>query len=258
MKSVIKTPTQIKNITESCKYLTELLYTLKDETKAGISLIELEEFADQWIKKRNLKGAFKGFEWFPANLCLSVNDCVVHGIPDDTILKNGDLLKIDAGLIYEKGVSDSAISVIVGDASANPLGADLIRATKASLDRGVATIKTGGFAYDYSKTVHNTIINEGFRVLKTLSGHGVGNDVHEMPLFLNYPAATMKKIQWTPGMIVALEPITAVESDDVVYHDINDWNLYCRKGDLGAQWEYTVLITENGPEILAGVTEDWY
>lgn len=172
-------------------------------------------------------------------------------------MKNGDLLKIDAGLIYEKGVSDSAISVIVGDASANPLGADLIRATKASLDRGVATIKTGGFAYDYSKTVHNTIINEGFRVLKTLSGHGVGNDVHEMPLFLNYPAATMKKIQWTPGMVVALEPITAVESDDVVYHE-SDWNLYCRKGDLGAQWEYTVLITENGPEILAGVTEDWY
>lgn len=83
------------------------------------------------------------------------------------------MLKIDAGLIYEKGVSDSAISVIVGDASANPLGADLIRATKASLDRGVATIKTGGFAYDYGKAVLNTITNDGFRVLKTLSGHGV-------------------------------------------------------------------------------------
>lgn len=258
MKNLIKTPVQIQNIKDSSKYLTELLYTLKDQTRAGVSLLELEAFADERITKRNLKGAFKGFEGFPANLCLSVNDCVVHGIPDETILKNWDLLKIDAGIIYNKAVSDSAISLIVGDASANPLGADLIRATKESLDRGVATIKTGGFAYDYAKAVHTHIMNEGFRVLKTLSGHSVGNEVHEMPLFLNYPAAAMKKIEWKPGMVVALEPITAVESDDVVYRDVNDWNLYCRKGDLGAQWEYTVLITENGPEILAGVTEDWY
>lgn len=78
-----------------------------------------------------------------------------------------------------------------------------------------------------------------------------------MPYFMNHPTAAMKKIQWKPGMVVALEPITAVESDDVVYHE-SDWNLYCKRGDLGAQWEYTVLITENGPEILAGIQEDWY
>ncbi len=258
MKNLIKTPEQIRNIADSCAYLTEMLLYLRGRTKAGMSLIEVEELAQAWLDKRNLKGAFKGYEGFPANLCLSVNDCVVHGIPDDTLLKNGDLLKIDAGIIYKKGVSDSAISMIIGDESLNPLGAELIKVTKESLDRGVAAIETGGFAYDYAKAVYNHVKNNGFEILKTLSGHGVGNEVHELPHFHNYPNAQMKKIQWKPGMVVALEPITAVKSDDVVYRDLNDRNLYCRKGDLGAQWEYTVLITENGPKVLAGVTEDWY
>ena len=102
MKNYIKTPEQIRNITDSCAYLTEMLLYLKDQTKAGMTLLEVENLSQAWLDKRNLKGAFKGYEGFPANLCLSVNDCVVHGIPDETILKNGDLLKIDAGIIYKK------------------------------------------------------------------------------------------------------------------------------------------------------------
>lgn len=258
MKNHIKTPEQIRNITDSCAYLTEMLLYLRDQTKAGMTLLEVENLSQTWLDKRNLKGAFKGYEGFPANLCLSVNDCVVHGIPDETILKNGDLLKIDAGIIYKKGVSDSAISLIIGDESLNPLGAELIKVTKTSLDLGVEEIEVGKSAFFTAKAIYNHVKNNGFEIIKTLSGHGVGNDVHELPHFHNYPHAQMKKIIWEPGMVVALEPITAVQSDDVVYRDVNDWNLYCRKGDLGAQWEYTVLITENGPKILAGVTEDRY
>ena len=257
MKNLIKTPQQIQNISDSCAYLTELLHYLKEHTKAGMSLIEVEELAQAWLDKRNLKGAFKGYEGFPANLCLSVNDCVVHGIPDETLLKNWDLLKIDTGVLYKKGISDACISMIIGDAGLNPLGAELIKITKQALDRWVASIETWGFAYDYSKTVYNHVKNNGFEIIKTLTGHGVGNEVHELPHFYNYPNAKMKKIEWIPWMIIALEPITAIKSDDVVYHE-SDRNLYCRKGDLGVQWEYTVLITENGPKVLAGVTEDWY
>lgn len=219
-----------------------------------MTLLEVEELSQNRLDKRDLKGAFKGYEGFPANLCLSVNDCVVHGIPDETVLKNGDLLKIDTGVLYKKGISDACISMIIGDESLNPLWAELIKITKEALDRGVATIEAWGFAYDYSKAVYNHVTNNGFQIIKTLTGHGVGNEVHELPHFYNYPNAKMKKIQWQPGMIIALEPITAIQSDDVVYHE-SDWNLYCRKGDLGAQWEYTVLITENGPKVLAGVTE---
>lgn len=255
MKNLIKTPEQIRNITDSCAYLTEMLHMLREKTKAGMTLLEVEEISQQRLDKRELKWAFKGYEGFPANLCLSVNDCVVHGIPDETVLKNGDLLKIDAGIIYKKGVSDSAISFIIGDDSLNPLGAELIKVTKEALDLGVETIEVGKSAFFYWKAVYNHVRNNGFEVIKTLSGHGVGNDVHEMPHIHNYPTAQLKKIERKTWMVIALEPITAVESDDVVYRDINDRNLYCRRGDLGAQWEYTVLITDNGPKILAGVLE---
>lgn len=121
MKNLIKTPEQIRNITDSCAYLTEMLIYLREHTKAGMSLLEVEELSQNWLDKRDLKGAFKGYEGFPANLCLSVNDCVVHGIPDETVLKNGDLLKIDTGVLYKKGISDACISMIIGDESLNPL-----------------------------------------------------------------------------------------------------------------------------------------
>lgn len=253
----IKTPEQIQNITDSCKYLTEMLYYLREHTKAGMKLIEVEQLSQEWLDQRNLKGAFKNYDGFPANLCLSVNDCVVHGIPDDTILANWDLLKIDAGIIYKKGYSDAAISMIIWDEGLNPLGADLIRATKEALDLGVDAIEVGKEAYWISKAIYNHIRNSWFSIIKTLCGHGVWNAVHEKPLFYNYPNAEMKKIVLQPGMVIAIEPITAIASDDVVFSDLNDWNLYCKKGDLWAQWEYTILITENWPKILAGITEDF-
>jgi len=108
---IIKNRQQIENIRISGKHLTELLYLLSTKAKAGISLIELEFVAEHYIKTNNLKGAFKGYQGYPANLCLSVNDCVVHGIPDGYILKNGDLLKIDCGITYKGGISDAAITI---------------------------------------------------------------------------------------------------------------------------------------------------
>lgn len=253
----IKTKEQIQNITDSCSYLTEMLYYLREHTKAWMTLLEVENLSQDWLDKRNLKWAFKNYDWFPANLCLSVNDCVVHGIPDDTILVNGDLLKIDAWVIYKKGFSDAAISMIIWDEALNPLGADLIRATKESLDLGIDAIETWKEAYWISKAIYNHIKNSGFEVIKTLCWHWVGNAVHEMPLFYNYPNADMKKIILQPWMVIAIEPITAVVSTDVVFWELNDWNLYCKKWDLWAQWEYTVLITENWPKILAWITDDF-
>ncbi len=198
MNERIKSPKSIANIRESGKYLTELLHFLQNSTKAGMDLISIEALAEDRINKRHLKGAFKEYNGFPANLCLSVNDCVVHGIPDRTILKNGDLLKIDAGLIYQGGFSDAAISLIVGNESHNPAGQALIESTKASLDRGVESIKTGGTAYEFAKAVYDQVKGDGFEIIRTLSGHGVGNAVHEEPHIHNYPHAPMKKIKWLP------------------------------------------------------------
>jgi methionyl aminopeptidase len=145
-----------------------------------------------------LKGAFKHYGGFPANLCLSVNDCVVHGEPSEYILKNGDLLKIDAGLIYEKGYSDSAISVVLGGELANPLAYDLVSVNKEALERGIETIVPHQAMFPFGATVAGIVEKAGYKVLKHLTGHGVGVDVHERPYVFNYGHHDMKKQLYQP------------------------------------------------------------
>lgn len=259
MKNIIKTPKQISHIKDSGKYLTELLYKLYHASKAGITLIELEFIAEDYIKKNNIKWAFKNYQWFPANLCLSVNDCVVHGIPDDYILKNGDLLKIDCGIIYNWGITDSAISIVIGGELANPLGHELVVATKKALDGGLEYIKPKQPLINYSRHIYSSVTNSGFSVIEKLTWHGVGNKVHEDPHIYNIPHPSMKNTFLETGMVIALEPITAISSKDFKLGVSNDWNLYCKQDDLWAQWEYTVLVTDNGYEVLSGITEDlWF
>lgn len=255
----IKTPQQISNIRESGKYLTELLYKLYHATEVGRPLIELEFIAEDYIKKNNLKGSFKNYQGFPANLCLSVNNCVVHGIPDDYILKNGDLLKIDCGITYKWWITDSAISVVVGWELANPLAHDLIVATKNALDWWLQYIVPKKPLINYSRHIYTSVTNAGFSVLEKLTGHGVGNKVHEDPHVYNVPHPSMKNTFLETWMVLALEPITAITSKDFNPKPWNNWNLYCKDGDLGAQWEYTILVTDNWYEILSGITENlWF
>ncbi|MFA6255801.1 MAG: type I methionyl aminopeptidase [Candidatus Absconditabacterales bacterium] len=253
---IIKNAKQIENIKISGKHLTTLLRLLYTKAKAGISLIELEFIAEHYIKTNNIKGAFKGYQGYPANLCLSVNDCVVHGIPNEYVLKNGDLLKIDCGITYNGGITDSAITIPIGGEAANPLGYQLAKATKKGLDESIKHIGPGKAIYEYSHRVHQIITAAGFSILGKLTGHGVGNKVHEKPHIYNTPNSEMKNILLQPGMVLAFEPITAVTSTDFGTKPGNNWNLYCKKGDLGAQREYTILITKDGYEILSGITED--
>ena len=255
---IIKTKQQIENIRISGKHLTALLYLLHTKAKAGISLIELEFVAEHYIKTNNLKWAFKWYQWFPANLCLSVNDCVVHGIPDQYVLKNWDLLKIDCGITYKWWITDSAITIPIWGEAANPLGYDLAKATKKSLDEAIKYIWPGKAIYEYSQHVYQIITSAWFSVLGKLTWHGVGNKVHEGPHIYNIPNPEMKKIFFQPGMVLAFEPITAVSSTDFVNRPGNDRNLYCKGRDLWAQREYTILITEKWYEILSWITEDLF
>lgn len=254
----IKNTKQINNIRESGKHLTALLHILYTKAKAGISLIELEFVAEHYIKTNKLKWAFKWYEWFPANLCLSVNDCVVHGIPDEYILKNGDLLKIDCWITYNGWITDSAITIPIWGEAANPLWYELAKVTKKSLDEAIKYIWPGKAIYEYSHHVHQIITHGWFSVLWKLTWHGVGNKVHEAPHIYNTPNPEMKKIFFKPGMVLAFEPITAVNSSDFVHRPGNDWNLYCKGKDLWAQREYTILITETWYEILSWITEDLF
>ncbi len=249
----LKTWQQLANIKESGKYLTELLQKIMDSSKEWMLLIELEFIAEDFIKKNNLKWAFKNYQWFPANLCLSVNDCVVHWIPDDYELKNWDLLKIDCGINYKWWITDSAVSVVIWGNDKNQLAADLVIATKKALDLGLECMIPGKALIDYARTVHSSIVNDGFSIIEKLTGHWVGNKVHEAPHIFNFPHPSLKNVFLKPWMVLALEPITAITSKDFIAKPGNDWNLYCENWDLWAQWEYTVLITDKWYEILSGI-----
>lgn len=256
---IIKTQHQIAAIRESGKYLNELLLKLSTVAQPGVSLIELEFVAEDYIKKHHVKWAFKNYNGFPANLCLSVNDCVVHGIPNAYVLKSGDLLKIDSWIIYQWGITDSAISLVMGGEFANPLAYDLVKATKLGLDIAIQEIWPNKPLVNYSHSIANYIHNAWFSIIEKLTGHGVGVQVHEDPHIYNFPHPSMKKTFFKPGMVVAIEPITAVTSTDFMMKKGNDWDLFCKNGDLGAHWEYTILITNNGYEILSGITENlWF
>ena len=142
-----KTPEQISNIREAGKYLNTLLHELYTISKPGVSLLALEDHAQKFMDKNNIKGAFKGYEGFPANLCTSVNSCVVHWIPNNYKLKDWDLLKVDCGIIYKGGISDSAFSIVIGWDDKNPKAAALIDATKWALDQWLQYIKPGKKIY---------------------------------------------------------------------------------------------------------------
>lgn len=251
--SLIKSAYHIANIRESGKYLTELLGIVQHAVAPGVSLMELEHLADKYIRTHKLQWAFKGYDGFPANLCLSVNDCVVHGIPDEYILQTGDFLKIDCGIIYQKGISDAAISVVVWGELANPQAYALAQATKLALDKWVDYIVPGASLNMYGQAVWDEVRAHGFTVLKNLTGHGVGTTVHEKPYIYNYPNTKSKRQRFESGMVVALEPITALTSETSIDKEDIPWNLYTADGDIGAHWEYTVVVSDNGPEILAGI-----
>lgn len=253
-KVTIKTPEQIQLIREAGKYHNELLELLGKSAKAWVTLLELEEIASQFLKKNNLKWSFKGYNGYPANLCLSVNDCVVHGIPDRYVLKNGDLLKIDLWVTYKWYMTDAAISVVVGGEHTHQEAAGLVEATKDGLDECIRFLWPWRAVYDRSYAIAHYVTQKWFSVIKPLTGHGTGKYVHEGPTIYNFPHPESKKTILQKNMVIAVEPITAITSEDYVERpSINSWNLYTEHGDPGCQWEYTMLITDNGYEILAWI-----
>lgn len=255
-KIIYKTKEQLDNLRESWKYLTEMLHLLYENVQPGVSLIELEQISQKYIDDRNLKWAFKWYMWFPANLCLSVNECVVHGIPNEYILKEWDLLKVDAWITYKKAISDAAFSKIVWWEKYNELWAQLIRTTKKALENGIWTLVIGQSFYNLWKTIYNTMKKDWFEVIRDLCGHWVWVKVHEAPYIYNYPNKDLKHFILKKWLAFAIEPITSIKSTRFVEKEPGGWDLLCEKWDLWAQWEYTCMVSENWLEIVAGIQED--
>jgi methionyl aminopeptidase len=212
----------------------------------GITTRELDKIAESKCRELGGKPAFKGLYGFPASLCASPNEQVVHGIPNDTPLKEGDILSYDFGVNYEGFHGDSAVTVPIGQVSEEV--EKLLQVTEASLFAGIEKFSEGNRLFDISNAVQKVVENAGFSVVKSFVGHGIGRNLHEEPQVPNYGPAG-KGIPLQKGMALAIEPMVNIGVEDVEVLD-DKWTVVTKDGKWSAHFEHTVFLTDKGPEIL--------
>jgi methionyl aminopeptidase len=255
MSVIVKTQEQIDLIRESCHRLATVLHKVKEMVAPGVSTYELDQYAQKLIREYGDTPAFLNYrpegarKPFPASLCVSINDEVVHGIPrKDRILKEGDIISIDLGLNHKGFFSDMAMTVPVGavDDAAMKLLAVCEEALHVGIDACRAGNKTGDVGYAIEKFVHTQKTKYG--IVEILSGHGVGVAIHEDPYVPNF-GEKGTGVKLVPGMILAIEPMLNMGTKNV-FIDKDDWTFKTNDGKRSAHFEHTVLITEEGPEVL--------
>jgi methionyl aminopeptidase len=230
--------------------VAEILAILSDLVKPGVTTFELESIASAEAGKRKAKAAFKGYHNYPSSLCCSPNEQVVHGMPTKDPLKNGDILSLDFGILYDDYYGDAAVTIPVGDVST--AAHDLIQATEESLQHGIAHAVCGGRLGDISYAVQSHVEERGFSVVRDFVGHGIGRSLHEDPQIPNYGRPN-SGVKLKAGMVLAIEPMINQKSFDVKVLD-DGWSVVTCDGGLSAHFEHTVAITHNGPEILTCIS----
>jgi methionyl aminopeptidase len=249
---MIKTKDEIEKMRQGGKILGQVLKQLAKEVKPGTSTKALNTQAEELIKQAGARPAFKGYSMsglkpFPCALCTSINEEVVHGLAvPEKILKEGDIVGLDLGLIYQNMYLDSAITVPVGKISKE--AKQLISMTKKALELGIKQVKLGNTTGDIGFVVQEYVEKKGLSVIRELVGHGVGKSVHEPPQIPNYGSkGTGEALK--PGMTIAIEPMVAL-GDWRLKFSANDWPVNTKDGSLSAHFEHTVLVTDKGHEIL--------
>lgn len=248
MAIIIKTEEQIKLIRESCRRLSIVHQELAEMIRPGISTREIDIKGDTLIRKLGGIPNFLHYNGFPASICVSVNDEVVHGIPNKRrILQEGDIVSLDAGVIWNGYHSDAARTHGVGQIS--PEAAKLIEVTRQSFFEGIKYAKPGNHLNDISSAVQKYAESFGYGVVRDLVGHGIGTKLHEEPEVPNF-SQKRKGIRLEPGMTLAVEPMITAGRYDVVWMD-DDWTVVTDDGSVAAHYENTILITSGEPEILS-------
>lgn len=243
----IKSAKEIGLMRESCKILAKVYEELGKAVKAGVSTKDIDVIGDKLIRSYGCVPNFLHYNGYPASICVSVNDEVVHGIPDHRhILKDGDIVSLDAGLIYKGYHSDAARTYAVGAIS--PEAEQLIEVTKQSFFVGIKEAKAGNHLYDISAAIDAYVTQFGYGIVRDLVGHGIGTSLHEDPQIPNF-AQRRKGIKLQAGMTLAIEPMVNIGRGDVEWLD-DDWTVVTEDGSLSAHYENTILVTEGEPEIL--------
>lgn len=235
----------------SGRMLAEVLQHLKKEIKVGMSTKDLSDMAADYLKELGGKPAFLGYYGFPDVLCVSVNDEVVHGIPNkNKFIQNGDKVSMDFGVVIEGMVTDGAISVVVGTTKNKKLE-HLLLTTEDSLIAGIETLKDGIHVGDISAAVEAVLKQHHYGIVRDLVGHGVGHFLHEEPNIPNYVTNDMG-MELVEGMTIAIEPMATL-GGHAVFTDKDGWTIRTRDGSMAAHFEHTILITKNGYEILTKI-----
>ena len=242
----IKNKKQIEGIRASCQMLSALYDALKPLVQPGATPKDLDRFAYDFMVKNGGKPAFLGYEGYPATLCISVNDVVIHGIPGSRPLEEGDIVGIDSGIDLDGFFSDAAITLPVGKIT--PEAQKLLNVTKECLDLAIAQIKPHARISDISRAVFSHATKNGFKVVRQYCGHGVGLEIHEDPQIPNYVSGGPNP-RIMPGMVLAVEPMINVGTSDVRVLD-DDWTVVTMDGSLSAHFEHTVLVTDSGCDVL--------
>jgi len=247
----IKTKKEIDFIKESCKIVAESLQLMKSNIKPGITTLELDEIAEDYIRSNDAIPAFKGYSQgsapgFPGSVCISVDDAVVHGIPGSKVLREGEIVSLDVGVLKNNYYGDAALSVAVGELSAEK--SKLLEVTEKSLYEGISQAKDANRVHDISASVQDMVEDNDFSVVRDLCGHGVGKYLHEEPSIPNFgKRGTGAKLR--NGMTLAIEPMVNLGGYQVVT-DSDGWTILTADGLPSAHFEHTILVNGNSPEIL--------
>lgn len=247
MAVTIKSEREIELMRESCRLLTIVHKEMEEAIRPGMSTMDIDMIGEKTIRQLGCIPNFKNYHGYPASVCVSVNDEVVHGIPNKKhILKEGDIVSLDAGLIYKGYHSDAARTHAVGEIS--PQAKKLIEVTKQSFFEGIKMAKDGNYLHDISNAIDAFVKPYGYGIVRDLVGHGIGTQLHEDPQIPNF-AQKRRGMKLRAGMTLAIEPMINIGRPDVAWMD-DDWTVVSADGSLSAHYENTILITDGEPEIL--------
>nr|MBQ4319741.1 type I methionyl aminopeptidase [Clostridia bacterium] len=244
---VLKTSRELAIMKQACMISAGALQTVAKAVQPGVTTGELDRLAEEYIRKQGAVPNFKNYQGYPATACISINNEVIHGIPSDKrVLKNGDIVSVDLGAMFQGYHGDNAATFAVGDIS--PEAKRLMDATKESLYEGIKAARAGGRIGDISNAVQSYVEARGFSVVRQFVGHGIGTNLHEEPEVPNFGKAG-HGIRLMPGMTLAIEPMVNAGGHGVkVLPD--GWTVLTADGSLSAHFEHTVLITTDGPQIM--------
>ncbi|HVA86633.1 MAG TPA: type I methionyl aminopeptidase [Candidatus Saccharimonadales bacterium] len=244
-----KSRQEIEKMRQAGRIVAEVLALVESELQPGVSTAHLDQIAERYIRRAGAVPSFKGYHGYPASVCISLDDEVVHGIPGERTIRDGQVVSVDAGAIYQGWHGDGARTFVVG--GTRPEVAKLVETTRTAMMAGIAAAVPGNRIGDIAAAVEDIARPGGYGIVRQYVGHGIGTAMHEEPQVPNFRSGS-QGMQLVPGMCLAIEPMLTLGSADVETRP-DGWTVVTKDGSLAAHFEHTITITEQGPQILTTV-----